>query len=102
LQNITNQLLNVFTDSKGVTKSYIPVVNTPTRIEVLIERSTKIVANKNKARHKHGKPIGSKKQKNLKKKEANNQVSIIEKENIHKDIDITNHKTPEEVWALEN
>jgi hypothetical protein len=34
LQDIANQLLNAFTDSKKVTKSYISVLNALARIEV--------------------------------------------------------------------
>ena len=34
LQNLANQLQNAFIDTKKVTKSYILVANTPTRIGV--------------------------------------------------------------------
>ena len=40
LQNLSNQLPNVFIDTKKVTKSYIPVTNTPTRIDVPVEQLT--------------------------------------------------------------
>ena len=34
LQNLANQLLDAFIDTKKVTKSHIPTTNTPTRIDV--------------------------------------------------------------------
>ena len=34
LQAIANQLPDVFTDTKRVTKSYIPAANAPARIEI--------------------------------------------------------------------
>ena len=34
LQAIANQLPDAFTDTKRVTKSYIPVANAPARIEI--------------------------------------------------------------------
>ena len=33
LQNLANQLPDAFIDTKKVTKSHIPVANTPTRID---------------------------------------------------------------------
>ena len=36
-QNLANQLPDAFTDTKKVTKSHVPTVNTPTRIDVLKE-----------------------------------------------------------------
>ena len=33
-QELTNQLLDAFTDTKKVTKSYIPAANAPARIEI--------------------------------------------------------------------
>jgi hypothetical protein len=44
-QDIVNQLPNAFTDSKRITKSHIPAVNTPAWIEVPAGQSTKIIAN---------------------------------------------------------
>ena len=40
LQNLANQLPDVFIYTKEVKKSYILVANTPTRIDVLIRRLT--------------------------------------------------------------
>ena len=34
LQVIANQLPDIFTDTKRVTKSYIPAANAPARIEI--------------------------------------------------------------------
>ena len=56
LQNLANQLLDEFIDTKKVTKSHIPAANTPTWIDVPIGQLT----NKSKIRLKHGRPIGSK------------------------------------------
>jgi biotin synthase-related radical SAM superfamily protein len=95
-KNITNQLRDAFPNSKRVTKSHIPDVNDLTRIKILIEQSTKIIANESKVCQKRCRPT-SQKTKILETKGANNQVGIIEEANIHKDIDITNHKTLEEV-----
>ena len=80
LQDIANQLPNAFTDSKRVTKSYIPTANAPTHIEVPAGQSTKIIANESMTCQKCGRPIGSKDKNSWKRKGANNQINIIEKE----------------------
>ena len=56
LQNLANQLLDAFIDTKKVTKSHIPTANIPTRIDVPVGQLT----NESKIRLKHGKPVGSK------------------------------------------
>ena len=56
LQNLANQLLDAFINTKKVAKSYIPVANAPARIDVFIGQLT----NESKIRLKHGKPVGSK------------------------------------------
>ena len=56
LQNLANQLLDAFIDTKKVTKSHIPTPNTPVRIYVF-ERQ---LANEYKIRLKCGRPIGLK------------------------------------------
>ena len=56
LQNLANQLLDAFVDAKKVTKSHIPTVNAPARIEV--PKGHK--ANESKTHLKSGRPIGSK------------------------------------------
>jgi len=60
LQEITNQLPDAFTDMKRVTKSYIPAVNSPARIEISKGQSENEVTNESKTRLKRGRPIGSK------------------------------------------
>ena len=58
LQNMANQLPNVFIDTKKVTKSHILAANAPTRIGIPEEQ----LANKSesKIRLKCGRPIDSK------------------------------------------
>ena len=56
LQNFTNQLLDAFTDTKKVTKSYVPAANTLARIDVP-ERQ---LENESQKRLKCGRPFGSK------------------------------------------
>ena len=56
MQNLANQLPDAFIDRKKVTKSHIPVVNAPTRIDVLEEK----LANESQILLKRGRPIGSK------------------------------------------
>ena len=51
---------------------------------------------------KRDRPIGSKDKNPRKRKGANNQIGIIEKENFREEIDITDHKTLKEVQAPEN
>ena len=57
LQVIANRLHDAFNDAAKVIKSYIPAVNTPTRIHVLEEHKE---MDNNVSRLKHGRPIGSK------------------------------------------
>ena len=69
LQNMANQLPDSFTDTKKVTKSYIPAANTPSRIEIPSELKldgSKI--NEPKVQLKRGRPIGSKDKNPRKKK----------------------------------
>ena len=56
LQNLANQLLDAFINTKKVAKSYIPVANSPARIDVSIGQLT----NESKIRLKRCKLIGSK------------------------------------------
>nr|CAN61800.1 hypothetical protein VITISV_044293 [Vitis vinifera] len=56
LQNLANQLLDAFIDTKKVTKSHIRVANTPARIDVPVGQLT----NESKIRLKRGRPVGSK------------------------------------------
>ena len=56
MQNLVNQLPYAFIDTKQVTKSHIPTVNAPARINVPEGQLT----NESKICLKRGKPIGSK------------------------------------------
>ena len=56
LQNLANQLPNVFIDTKKVTKSHILTANTPAWIDVLVRQLT----NESKIHLKRGRPVGSK------------------------------------------
>jgi hypothetical protein len=58
LQKLANQLPDSFADPKRVTKSYIPAVNAPIRIDV--QEGHNQVATESKARLKRGRPLGSK------------------------------------------
>ncbi|KAI3523797.1 hypothetical protein L1887_02208 [Cichorium endivia] len=60
LQEVANQLPDAFTDTKRVTKSYIPAVNAPTRIQLPDRQSDEKVTQESKARLKRGRPFGSK------------------------------------------
>lgn len=60
LQEVANQLPDAFTDTKRVTKSYIPAVNAPARIELPDRQSDEKVTQESKARLKRGRPFGSK------------------------------------------
>ena len=60
LQGLENQLPDVFTDIKKVTKSHVPTVNTPSHIDVLERQLEDAIANESKTCLKRGKPIGSK------------------------------------------
>jgi len=61
LQNIANQLLDVFTNSEKVVKSHIPAVNTPFRIEIPKGNKAIIAANEYIPRLKRRRPVGAKK-----------------------------------------
>jgi len=60
LQNIANQLLDVFTNSENVVKSHIPAVNTPFRIEIPKGNKAIIAANESIPRLKRKRPVGAK------------------------------------------
>jgi 5'(3')-deoxyribonucleotidase len=60
LQGITNQLPDVFTDSKKIVKSHIPTDNNPARIEVPEGQLINIAANESKTHLKRGRPIDAK------------------------------------------
>jgi hypothetical protein len=82
-------LPDTFTYIKRVTKSHIPVLNTPARIDITLAEVT--------IQRKHERPIGSK-DKNLRnRKEQNNVVGVTPVEVIDKIPEEIGSKTPEEV-----
>lgn len=82
LQRIANQLPDAFTDTKRVTKSFIPAVNAPARIEIPKGQSEKMVTHESTTRMKRGRPIGSKDKNPRKRKGAN----VINDPNIDKSV----------------
>ena len=106
LQNVANQLPDAFTDVKKVTKSHIPAVNAPIRIDVPNGQIASIQANESKARQKRGRPIGSKDKNPRKKKGQSMQVDtsefIIPEERVTKIIDITDEISTKDVQVPEN
>lgn len=60
MQRITNQVLDAFDDAKNVTKSHIPVVNVPARIEILEDGFVVKAIKEPQGRQKHGRPVGAK------------------------------------------
>ena len=97
LQRIANELPDAFIDTKRVTKSHIPALNAPARIDI-----TKIF-NEFNIRRKRRRPLSSKDVNPRKKKEQNKAVGITPEEvdkipeeigsRIPEEID----KTPEEI-----
>jgi hypothetical protein len=81
LQRIANELLDAFTDTKRVTKSHIPALNAPARIDITPAEIT--------IQRKRGRPIGSKDKNPRNRKEQNNAVGVTPAE-------VTN-KIPEEI-----
>nr|GEX29608.1 putative ribonuclease H-like domain-containing protein [Tanacetum cinerariifolium] len=72
LQRIANELPAVFTDTKRVTKSYIPALNAPSRIDI------PETLDESKVRRKHGRPVGSKDTNPWKRKEQNTPRKVQE------------------------
>ena len=71
-QRLENQLPNVFTNTKKVTKSLMSIVNTPTLIDIPLRKLENVMASKSKTHLKHDKPISSKDIIPKKKKTINN------------------------------
>ena len=97
LQAIANQLPDAFTDTKGVTKSYIPAVNAPARIEIPKGQSENEVTNESKVRLKRGRPIGSKDKNPRKKKGTEKQDAL----NITKSVPKEIQSVPEETQSIQ-
>ena len=62
------------TDAKKVTKLYISVTNTLTRIDISVANLTNITTNESKRWFKHGKSIGSEDTTQKKKKKTQGKV----------------------------
>ena len=73
LQYLVSNLLDAFTGHKGVTKSHIPAINTPQRVEVPKGSSISIDAPQCQ---KHGRPIGAK-NKNPRKTKSNKETMSL-------------------------
>ena len=98
LQNLANQLLDAFVDTKKVTKSHIPAANVPARVDITQK------AYESKTRSKCGRPIGSK-DITPRKRRTNGKQDDHEESNIEKQIpkEIQNEQiAPEEVHVPEN
>ncbi|RTK56694.1 hypothetical protein DRJ73_15005, partial [Enterococcus faecalis] len=67
LQRIANELPDAFSDTKRITKSYIPAKNAPIRIDVPVGQ----IATEANSRQKRGRPVGSKDRNSRKRKEVN-------------------------------
>ncbi|GJR07708.1 disease resistance CC-NBS-LRR class family protein [Tanacetum coccineum] len=79
MQEIANQLPDAFTDTKRVTKSYIPVVYAPARVEIPDIKSDDKVTQESTTCLKRGRPVGSKDKNPRKRKATENAI-------IHEDI----------------
>ena len=78
LQAITTQLPDAFTDTKRVTKSYIPAVNAPARIEIPEIKPESKDTHESKTRQKHGRLISSKDKNPWKRKGVDNHIDSEE------------------------
>jgi hypothetical protein len=90
LQRIANELPDAFTDTNRVTKSHIPAINAPARIDI-----TK-VSNESNVRRKRGRPLGSKDINPRKRKEQNKAVGPTPEE-VNKIPEEVDCRSPEEV-----
>ncbi|CAA0822145.1 Unknown protein, partial [Striga hermonthica] len=74
LQYLANNLPDAFTDHKGVTKSHVPSINAPQRVEVPIKSNNPVDA----PRQKRGRPVGTK-DNNPRKTKSNKNVESLPK-----------------------
>nr|GEY34261.1 putative copia-like polyprotein [Tanacetum cinerariifolium] len=91
MQEFTNQLPDASIDTKRVTKSYIPAVNAPARVEIPDIKSDDKVTQESKACLKRGRPVGSKDKNHRKRKATEN--AIIHEDSI---LDGTQNVAPSE------
>ncbi|KAL4026480.1 hypothetical protein IC575_014911 [Cucumis melo] len=80
LQCVADQIPDAFTDTKKVTKSYIPAANVPSRIEIPTQQVDTI--NESTLRQKRGRPMGSKDKNSQKRKVTNSRNDLIDNRNI--------------------
>jgi hypothetical protein len=90
LHRIANELSDTFTYTKRVTKSHIPALNSPARIDITPAEVT--------IQRKYGRPIDSKDKNSRKKKEQNNVVDVTT-EVTDKISDEIVSKIPEEIGS---
>ncbi|KAL0546737.1 hypothetical protein IC582_016650 [Cucumis melo] len=92
---------DAFTDTKKVTKSYIPAANAPSRIEIPTQQVDTI--NESVLRQKRGRPMGSKDKNPRKRKVINSRNDLINNRNIQeKVVDTTSGKNVEETQVYED
>ncbi|XP_059658527.1 uncharacterized protein LOC132304835 [Cornus florida] len=60
LQNVANQLPDVFTDTNKIIKSHVPAANVPAKINVPVGQSINVTANASKIHLKRGRLVGAK------------------------------------------
>ena len=98
MQNLANRLPDSFTDPKRVTKSHVPAINAPIRIDVQEGQSTE-----SKTRLKRGRPIGSKDKNPRKRKGTKHQDNEIEEIVTQDEFpDISDKGAPEELQVPDN
>jgi len=95
LQNLANQMSDAFTDLKRITKSHIPAVNVPIRIDIPKGPSTSVMASESQIRLKRGRPLGSK-DKNPRKRSTKSKDDTI-KESHEEVQDLINPDILEEI-----
>jgi len=97
---IGQPITDVFTDTKRITKSHIPVANAPIRIDIPIGQSN--IANESQTCMKRGRPVGSKDKNPRMRKREKRQDGLIMGVKVSKDyFDIINDLVLEEPQVLE-
>ena len=99
MQNIANQLPDAFTNLPRITKSHIPAVNAPVRVDIPTGQIVK--ANESRPHLKRGRPIGSKDKNPQKRKGINDQDDDGLKEISQDETQVITHDD-EEVRTSEN
>ncbi|GJY33133.1 hypothetical protein Tco_0417602 [Tanacetum coccineum] len=87
LQEIANQLLDAFIDTKRVTKSHIPAANAPARVKIPNKQAGDNIAQESQKRLKRGRPIGlndknPRKRKGIKKNSSHDDNVLDETQDI--------------------